>query len=215
MNPFIYPKSRHARRERPGVLSTYQKYKPSLRREFERKCVYCRMPDSMKDPEMYGVDHYRPKHRFEQLVTSYPNLFYCCNPCNSRKGDYWPPWGRGKTHFIPNPCDHEMFRHLRFKGSSVQSRSDAGKVAEELLDLNDPEVVRYRELILDVLDTYGKMRVELDSVRTELSRQRDTGAVSALDADTAIASIDMDLAKVDAVLGQLAGTLKVATEHQD
>jgi hypothetical protein len=86
--PFSYPKSRHTRRLRPGPFKKYSEYKPFLREEFEKKCVYCRMPDTMKDYEMYGVDHYRPKSLFSELLTTYANLFYCCNPCNRRKREY-------------------------------------------------------------------------------------------------------------------------------
>lgn len=205
MNPFVYPKSRHLRRERPGVLSPYSEYKPFLQREFARKCVYCRMPDSMKDYELYGVDHYRPKSRFRYLLTTYPNLFYCCNPCNRRKGEYWPPRGRANTHFVPNPCDHEMFKHLRFTGAVVEAKSEAGEVAEQLLDLNEPEAVAYRQFILDALDTYAAKKAELEETIAQLTLKRDDGSVSRQAADSALAVLERDLASVDASLARLAG----------
>ena len=206
MNPFVYPKSQHVRRQRPGALSPYPRYKPFLQREFERKCVYCRMPDSMKDHELYGVDHYRPKGRFGHLLTTYSNLFYCCNPCNRRKGEYWPPRGQGQTHFIPNPCDHEMFKHLRFNGAVVEARSKAGEVAEALLDLNDPEATAYRRFILDALDTYAAKKAELEKAHADVGRLRDSGSIPLQDANAALTTLQRDLAQVDANLSRLAGS---------
>jgi hypothetical protein len=205
LNPFVYPKVRHIRRERPGSLSPYSAYKPYLQREFERKCVYCRMPDSMKDYESYGVDHYRPKSLFENLLTTYSNLFYSCNPCNRRKGDYWPPRGKGKTHYVPNPCDHKMFEHLRFKGATIQTTSQPGAVAEKLMDLNDPEAVDFRKLILDMIVTYESKRVELKKALLQIRAKRTEGTVTADAADQAIAKLDARLVEVNGYLDRLVG----------
>jgi hypothetical protein len=205
MNPFVYPKSEHIRREKPGALSPYPRYKPFLRREFERKCIYCRMPDSMKDIELYGVEHYRPKGRFPGLITSYSNLFYACNPCNRRKGEYWPTRGKGKTHFVPNPCDQQMYKHLRFNGPVVEVKSTAGQVARELLDLNDPEAVAYRKFILEAIETYSKKKTALENTRQQLTQLRAQGSVSVVDADAGLASLDHDLNIVTTNLARLAG----------
>lgn len=205
MNPFVYPKSKHTRREKPGELSPYPKYKTFLQREFERKCIYCRMPDSMKDYEGYGVEHYRPKSRFPALVTSYSNLFYCCNPCNRRKGEYWPSRARAKTHFIPNPCDHEMFNHLRFDGAVVETKSDAGEVARDLLDLNDPEAISYRTFILDAIETYSAKKAGLESTRQQLEDLRASGSVPTTQVDVALASLQLDLDTVTKNLARLTG----------
>ena len=190
MNPFSYPKSRHTRRLRPGPFNTYSDYKPFLREEFEKKCVYCRMPDTMKDYEMYGVDHYRPKSVFSELLTTYTNLFYCCNPCNRRKREYWPTRGKVKTHFVPNPCDHEMFAHLRFAGEKVQARTTAGAVAYDLLDLDDPKVVEYRRFILDALALYEGKRSEAVDALEELRRMK-VAAIPPADIDDAVASLEL------------------------
>ena len=205
MNPFAYPKSKHVRREKPGELSPYSKYKPFLQREFERKCIYCRMPDSMQHQHLFGVEHYRPKSRFPELITSYRNLFYACNPCNQRKGEYWPPRGKGTTHFIPNPCDHEMFKHLRFSGPVVEAKSMAGEVAEELLDLNDPEAVAYRKFVLDLLDTCNAKKADLEKTLIEVTGLRDAGLIAKADADDALGTLGQQLAQVNANLDRLVG----------
>ena len=205
MNPFVYPKSRHLRRERPGALSTYQQYKPFLQSEFQRKCVYCRMPDSMTDYSHFGVDHYRPKKRFPGQVTAYANLFYCCNPCNRRKGDYWPPRGMGSTHFVPNPCDHEMFRHLRFNRAAVETKTTAGEVAEQILDLNDPEIVAYRMFVLDLLETSEAEKAAILTTQRDVVRLRDSGMITPVVARDILAELEEDIVQVDANINRLGG----------
>lgn len=156
MTPFLFPQVRVRRRLNPGPFERYQQYKSDLRREFENKCVYCRMPDVLKGYESFGVDHYRPKRHFPLLSTVYSNLFYCCNACNSRKGEYWPTKAERRLGvFIPNPCDHVMFDHMRFKGIKVVEHSLAGRRAIERLELNDEETMSYREYVNDTLAAFS------------------------------------------------------------
>lgn len=61
------------------------------------------------------------------------------------KGAYWPKDGEKDEKFIPNPCDHRMFDHLRYKDGTVVGHSLAGKFSIEQLDLNDPRSVQFRE----------------------------------------------------------------------
>lgn len=204
MNPFTYSKSRHARRLHPGPFTKPEQYKPYLREEFANKCVYCRMPDTMKDYEMYGVDHYRPKSIFPKLLTTYSNLFYCCNPCNRRKREYWPPRQMTRTRFIPNPCDHEMFTHLRFAGAKVNARTTAGEVAHEVLDLDDPKAVEYRRFILHALDLYsGKQRETLNMLEQLRSLKREGSPP--IDIDDGIDSLEGALSEIEKHLARLEG----------
>lgn len=149
MNPFRYPEARHARMQSPGPFSDYRRYKPYLRIEFRRQCVYCRLPDGAFGEDSFGVDHYRPASRFPELLSQYQNLFYACNACNRRKRDFWPDeqqWNQGG--FIPNPCDCVMAEHLVYRGGRVEPRTTAGQLACEILSLNDPEDILYREFLL-------------------------------------------------------------------
>jgi hypothetical protein len=149
MNPFRYPENRHSRSQKPDSFSDYRRYKPYLRTEFGRQCVYCRMPDGAQGKAAFGVDHYRPASRFPDLLCTYANLFYSCNVCNRLKRDFWPDeqkWTNGL--FLPNPCDHLMSEHLQYTGASVLPASRAGELAIDLLLLNDESVIGYREFIL-------------------------------------------------------------------
>lgn len=153
MPPFKYPKIKHTRRHNPPSWRSYQLYKPILREEFEKKCVYCRLPDSYKGQDNFGVDHYKPKNSFPHLKTEYTNLFYSCNCCNRRKGVYWPDTTLLQAkQFIPNPCDHIMFDHLKYKGVIVEEKSVTGLFAIEILDLNDEASIEYRQFLIDILN---------------------------------------------------------------
>ena len=149
MNPFRYPEGRHTRAHAPGPFRDYRQYKPFLRLEFRHQCVYCRMPEGSRGEDSFGVDHYRPRKYFPDLLCEYTNLFYSCNSCNRRKGDFWPDdKQRTQGLFIPNPCDHIMAEHLSFDGTWVEPKTNAGRIAVALLRLNEPEDLRYRDFVL-------------------------------------------------------------------
>ena len=183
-SPFQYPQSKHIRQRKPRQFRRYQQFKPALRSEFEKKCVYCRTPDSVRGYAGFGVDHYRPKHAFPELQTSYANLFYCCNQCNSRKGGYWVEELR-----VPNPCDDEMHLHVRFARAEVQARSRRGTVMLDLLDLNDPDVVQLRKAVEQTLAlcvrTVGQIQATLASLEPLAESEERTAAVLMLQREKA------------------------------
>jgi hypothetical protein len=153
MNPFSYPTGRHIRNQTPSPFADYRRFKPFLRTEFGRQCVYCRMPDGIQGEDHFGVDHYRPASKFPALRCDYANLFYSCNACNRRKGSFWPDdLETAQGLFIPNPCDHVMVEHLRFREAQVEALSPAGKLTEALLLLNDEEEISYRDFVLRLIE---------------------------------------------------------------
>lgn len=122
----------------------------------------------MKGYAAFGVDHYRPQKRFAELATTYSNLFYCCNQCNSRKREYWPP-DNAQGEFIPNPCDHRMYSHLRFdERCEVVARSTAGLKAIEILDFNDDESVDFRNFVKNTLSLQAEKISDIDSSVAQL-----------------------------------------------
>ena len=202
MSPFVYPKATHVRQLSPRVFRRYRTYKGYLRKEFARKCVYCRMPDGMKGWAQFGVEHYRPKERFPGLECTYSNLYYCCNDCNSRKGEYWPSRGYEKTRFIPNPCDHVMFDHVRFSGTQVAFRTLAGRTMVDLLQLNDREVVEYRQFMMDMLDGTSQRCTGIE--KDIASAKKRLASASQQEAATLQAAIT----KLEAILERLRRHLK-------
>lgn len=170
MNPFAYPKLRHVRTESPPPWRDYRRYKRVLQREFTRQCVYCRRPDVFSEAA-FGVDHYKPKSRFPTLVGTYANLFYCCSACNSHKREFWPEAEELENgYFVPNPCDHAMFSHLRYNGPTVVQKTNAGQCAVDVLDLNDESEIQFRRNILLIIDSLIASRKGFAEEISKISR---------------------------------------------
>lgn len=180
-NPYVYGKSRHQRTEKPGQYKNYRSYKPTLRVEFKHRCVYCCAPDADR-PESYAVEHYLPKKDFPQLECAYENLFYACNSCNTRKGKYWPKGPQLKAgRFIPNPCDHVMFQHLRYNGVSVEARTEAGRFTVAMLDLNSPKALQHRTNVLTALESLNVRVEKFEAARNRLKQKHTDGSLSETD----------------------------------
>jgi hypothetical protein len=156
-----------------------------LRFEFGGQCVYCRALDHAKGQESFGVDHYRPKRRFPLLSAEYLNLYYACNRCNSNKGQFWPNAAQQTAGiFIPNPCEHTMFDHMRYTLGRVESGSVAGSYTVDQLDLNDPDFVQFREGFIAALAKLATEEQAADLLMQDAAKAHKTAA-SAKDANEA------------------------------
>lgn len=204
MTVFAYPKSKHTRTLSPGPFSSYRSYKPALRTEFSARCVYCRQPDSIKGSSAFGVDHYRPQHRFSSLSTEYLNLYYCCNACNCYKGRYWPAPRLELTAFIPNPCEYVMFEHLRFAGPRVEARTAPGRFTEELLKLNDESTVVWRKAVLTAVEVLIAQESRLTRLLLAIAKRQKAGTISSAKAAD-------DSAKATAMLQETRASLAMHT----
>ena len=68
----------------------YQKYRPYLEEDFDKRCCYCNMSSELLTIP-YHVEHFIPRKVFEgkkdSLLTNYDNLLWACPKCNLSKGD--------------------------------------------------------------------------------------------------------------------------------
>ena len=208
MSPFVFPKDKHVRTKTPvRQYKRYNTYKKYLREEFSRKCIYCCACDSMRGTAAFAVEHYLPKTDFPNLTTDYLNLFYCCNTCNSFKGDWYPsPADLKDGRFIPNPCDHVMFSHLRFKGPRIDSMSVAGQYTLRLLDLNEDEAVKYREFVLDNIELWGRKVAELEGVVPKLNTLLAAGRLSAAEHAALVNETNLNFDKARVHLARFLGS---------
>lgn len=202
---FHYQKIIHTRKLSPGPFTVYRTYKKYLKTEFDGTCVYCRMPDSLSEPQSYAVEHYKPKIKFPHLETEYSNLFYSCCNCNSYKGDFWPTKEQMILgQFIPNPCDHIMHSHLRSQAEgTIKAHSFAGQWTIDLLDLNAPSQIqrRYRFLML---------KKRIDSEIGILQKRHDKLKNIEKTTDPAnLILLQMDIAEAEKELAELEVAIRV------
>ncbi len=129
----------------PGL--PYGDYRRFLRTDFVYSCAYCTMTEAEAQAVRFTIDHYEPQTARPDLAGSYLNLMYCCDECNTRKGDRSPPEiarAAGVRFFRP---DNDNFEdHFELSGIRLIPKSPAGDYSIDALDLNRLSLRRLREI---------------------------------------------------------------------
>ena len=91
----------------------------------------------------FAVDHFLPVKARPDLATIYTNLLYVCIRCNLRKGD----------QFVADPLLHLLSGSVivRADGTLDAATREARQIVR-ILKLNDPGLVTYRRMWIDVLE---------------------------------------------------------------
>jgi hypothetical protein len=141
--PFTYPSRPHARRHGPLGYAAASSYRPWLRDEFSFRCVYCLRRETMgQEFGEFAVDHFLPVRFRPDLQTAYTNLLYVCVRCNLWKGD----------QFVANPLVHLLSDHVAVREDGVlEAQTRQSRQVVRVLGLNDPPLVGYRRMWIDVL----------------------------------------------------------------
>ncbi len=162
------------RRPDPPIFNDYRQYKPHLREDFLYACVYCTIHENeFGGPRNFDVEHFRPKSKFEALVTVYTNLLYACGVCNSFKKDDWPsndPVNDGKGYL--DPCEHDYDNHfIQTDDFQIQGLSKVAQYIIERLHLNRPQLQKLRqrrrreeELYHKSMQLYRERLLEIDTL---------------------------------------------------
>ena len=66
----------------------------------------------------FTIDHYEPRSARPELENDYNNLMYCCDTCNSLKGDRCPP----------QSARHDGFRFYRPDNQQQTNTNTGGNV---------------------------------------------------------------------------------------
>jgi hypothetical protein len=138
---FDYPLAPHVRRHGPAGYRNYQDFKPWLRDEFSFRCVYCLVRERHypMGQAAFSVDHRVPRSIAPNLECQYDNLVYACSRCNAFKGEY----------IAPDPGATPYGIHLQVQpNGSVAGLTDLGLEISGVLDLNHPELARFRAHVL-------------------------------------------------------------------
>ena len=76
---------------RSSTPPPFPRYRQAVRSDFRLFCAYCLTHEQdMNGPELFDMDHFRPRSRFPELGRNFYNHYYCCKRCNSIKSDKWP-----------------------------------------------------------------------------------------------------------------------------
>lgn len=119
-----------------------------VRARAERRCEYCLVPERVTLVE-HEVDHIvAVKHGGQ---TTAENLALCCALCNKHKGSdiasIDPDTGEMQRLFHPR---RDRWRdHFELRAAEIVPRTGIGRATVRLLQLNRPERVRERELMIE------------------------------------------------------------------
>jgi 5-methylcytosine-specific restriction endonuclease McrA len=154
---FEYPVQRNERRHGPSGYTSYERYRPWLRDEFDFRCVYCLKREAWGQmTDEFELDHFEPQSINPARRLDYTNLVYACRRCNAVKLD----------QTVDNP-----FPLLSW--STIVVASDGSLVAKDVaatrlihqLDLNSPRLMQWRVMWMRIV---------------ALAKERDAGLFSRL-----------------------------------
>ncbi|MFN7919047.1 MAG: hypothetical protein U0Q16_03065 [Bryobacteraceae bacterium] len=124
------------------------RYKQFLRIDFRYRCAYCGITEVYRrGDDAFGADHFRPRRLFPELACHYANLYYCCNRCNSFKGDSWPSDEEASAGFVfADPCQEDPYEvHLAVHDDgTLTPLTPCGLYTLDRLRLNREQLVIYR-----------------------------------------------------------------------
>jgi hypothetical protein len=156
MNPFVYPDRPHQRRHGPWGYASYESYRDWVRDEFAFRCVYCLNREQWVIAKgTFAIDHFVAVSADPVLVADYDNLLYACVACNLTRG----------KQAIPNPLQHLLAATVEVQGNGqIEARSTPAAEIVEALVLNDPEYVRRRGRMIDLLNDLEQRRPDLCAI---------------------------------------------------
>lgn len=96
---------------------------------------------------------------------------------------------------------------MRYQDGTVAHSSDAGEYTIELLNLNDPDAVNYRENVIHMIDVLEDEMSEIAATEKNIAKKLRTKTMTAQDAAVAVATLEVSKVKTLRALKQLCGTL--------
>ena len=128
---------------------------PRPSRELERqvitqaagRCEYCRLPEQVSDLPFH-LDHIiAEKHRG---ATEFKNLAWACFSCNMHKGPNVAGIDPVTDEVVRlfRPRQDVWDEHFSWQGAWLHGRTSIGRTTVMVLEMNDPDAVMLRELLL-------------------------------------------------------------------
>lgn len=131
----------------------YGDYRRYLRADFVYSCAYCSMSEAEAQAIRFTIDHYEPQASRPDLKDDYINLMYCCDECNTRKGDRSPPdIARAAGFRFFRPDNDNFDEHFERSGVRLDPKSATGDYSIQALDLNRLSLRRLRDMRARLVD---------------------------------------------------------------
>ena len=118
-----------------------------VRDRAKRRCEYCLAPESVTLIE-HEVDHIIALKHGGRTVTE--NLALCCTLCNKHKGSDIASIDTDTGEMLPlfHPRRDRWHDHFELRGAEIVPRTAVGRAMARLLQLNRPERVKERDLMV-------------------------------------------------------------------
>src|SRR5689334_6831807 len=163
----------------PKVKGDYHSFRPFVREDFSRQCAFCLFSELLAGgEENFELDHFRPKHRFPDLLNDFYNLYYSCHPCNHVKRDSWPTQALEERGFrFVDLCKEEFTSHFNAEKTGIwHGLTNPGEYTIDKLNLNRQHLVTVRALLerLGIRAHDGISEAKLNQLSQELESLRDT-----------------------------------------
>jgi len=149
--------TRVIRRQNPPAFNDYTRYKPYLRLDFRWQCCFCGVRErKWGGSSHFAVEHFRPKKQFPELETTYSNLYYACDMCNSYKSSRWPNDGEiAVDRRFFDPCTDLATKHFSVDNSgNLQHHSNCGFYTIKSIRLNREVSVKLRRKRFELIREY-------------------------------------------------------------
>lgn len=141
---FDYPPIKNTRRHGPSGYRHYEQFRPWLRDEFCFRCIYCLKRETWGQVTgEFELDHFEPQVLKPTKSLEYDNLVYSCCRCNAIKGSQ-----RIAEPFV-GLC-HDAVTIL--PDGNLQAHHQESRRLILQMDLNSPELVRWRLLWMRVVE---------------------------------------------------------------
>lgn len=160
----------------PAGITDCRRFKKYLRLDFDRRCAYCHQAEGLHLTHHYfGVEHFKPRSKYPKLIATYSNLLYCCNRCNSIKGEFWPSRkDLAVGRHLLEPCRDDFAEHLGVNPTTgaIVAKSVAGDFFARHLYLDREELLVWRARKASLQE---RVRT-LEEILKQLERDPATGA---------------------------------------
>ena len=99
-----------------------------------------------------------------------------------------------------------MFEHLQYHSSRVETKSDAGKIADKYLDFNDEESVQFREFVLRTIIRLEEDRWEHQEAIRAIEQRTKSNPENIEQLERGRAEVERELEEVERDLARVTGS---------